>query len=248
MEFLLQEKLMVPFLATLGASLSVIAIQALVRFEKEQKQRLFTANYMLDVAYRILYSTIIVKKHTIIPHIQATKRIMGGDSELLQTTLLADEFDILKAKSMQFNNLPSDYKLLLGYDDIEIIQAFDMLIYLHEEDTNRSHLIDFVKENLKSRDGFLAKDEGAQADILNTYWDILSSLDHEAARLMVFVRDMLLPRLERYISGKQFMLFKTSDAKRLRNRINAVIEEYADLFPDSAYMEEVRDGGIQGAL
>ena len=248
MEYLLQEKLLLPFLATLGASLAVLGIHAITRYEIEQKQRIYAVNYMLDVAYRILSSALIVKQHTIIPHIEATKRIMGGDDDLLEKTFLADEFDILKAKSMRFSHLPNDYKLLVGYDDIELVQLFDTLVYLYELDENRSHLNEFVKQNLKSMNGFLSLGSEKRNDVLNTYWDILSSLDHEENRLLVFVRDVVSPRLKSYINGHQFLLFRTSNGKKKIGDIDVLIEENKGLFPEPDYMEKVRYGGIQREL
>lgn len=248
MEFLLQDNLLLPFLATLGASLAVIGVQAISRYMKEQKQKIYAANYMLDVAYRILSSTITVKQRTIIPHIEAAKRIMKGDEELLEKTLLLDEFDILKAKGMRFSHLPNEYKLHVGYDDIELVQMFDALVYLYEEDENRRHLNEFVKQNLKSMDGFLSMDSAKQNDVLNTYWDILSSLDHEANRVMIFVRDVVLPRLHAYIKEFQFILFRTGKVNNKIGVISALIEEYKELFPEPDYMEYVRTGGIQREL
>ncbi len=248
MEFLLQDKILFPFLATLGASLAVIGIQALTRYEREQKKRIYAVNYMLDVAFRILSSALIVKQHTIIPHIEATKRIMDGDDNLLKTTLLSDEFDILKTKGMHFSHLPNDYKLYVGYDDIELVQMFDTLVYLYESDENRSHLNIFVKDNLKSMAGFLSLDNEQRNDVLNTYWDILSSLEHEENRLLVFVRDVVSLRLKSYIKGYQFLLFRTSNAEKKIGDIENLIEENKKLFPKPNYMEKVRHGGIQREL
>ncbi|MEW8338598.1 MAG: hypothetical protein AB2708_02035 [Candidatus Thiodiazotropha taylori] len=203
---------------------------------------------MLDVAYRILASTSTVKQKTISPHIEATKRIMKGDDELLEKTLLADEFDILKAKGMIFSHLPNEYKLHIGYDDIELVQMFDALVYLYEEDENRKHLNEFVKGNLKSMNGFLSMAPEKQHDVLNTYWDILSSLDHETNRVMFFVRDVVLPRLNTYTKEFQFALFRTGKVKKKIGAISALIEEYKELLPDPDYMENVRTGGIQREL
>lgn len=248
MGFLKNENLILPFLATLGASLAVIGFQAINRYVKERKQRIYTVNYMLDVTYRILSSEIIVKKHTIIPHIEATKRIMKGDVDLLKKTLLTDEFDILKAKAMSFSHLPPEYKLLVGYDNIEIVQMFDTFLYLYEQDENRKHLNTFVKENLKSMSGFLAKDDGERNDILNTYWDLLNSIDHETNRTLVFIRDIILPKLTGYVKGIQFLFFRTSKAKKIIEAIDSAIEKNCEILPDREYMEKVRYGGIQGEL
>ena len=248
MEFLTNEKLLLPLLATLGASLAVIGFQALNRYEKEKMQRIYAVNYMLDVAFRVLSSTLVVKNHTILPHIEATKRILKGDSELLEKTLLTDEFDILKASPMSFAHLPNEFKVLVGYDDIELVQMFDTFLYVYSVDENRIHLIEFVKSDLKSVNEFLSKKSEEREDILNTYWDILESLDHESNRILVFVRDLLLPKLSQYISGHQFFLFRTSVAKDKVVSILSLIESNQDSFPEKGYMEKVRHSGIQGAL
>lgn len=248
MEFLMNEKIYLPLLATLGASLAVIGFQAINRYEKEQKQKIYAINYMLDVAFRILSSTLVIKNHTIAPHIEATKRIIKGDSELLKEMLLTDEFDILKAGPMDFSHLPNEFKVLVGYDDIELVQMFDTFLYVSGIDENRLHLIEFVKSNLKSAKNFLSKEMQEREDILNTYWDILESLAHEQRRVLVFVRDMLLPSLCHYMKGYQFLLFRTSPAKKKISNIVSLIEENVDSFPEEGYMEKVRHGGIQGAL
>jgi hypothetical protein len=248
MEFLMNEKLYLPFLATLGASLAVIGFQAINRYEKEQKQKIYVVNYMLDVALRVLSSTLIIKNHTIVPHIEATKRILEGELDLLETMLLTDEFDILKAQPMDFSHLPNEYKVLVGYDDIELVQMFDMFLYISSADENRIDLLDFVKSHLKKVGEFKSRIDEEKEDILNTYWDLLESLDHESRRVLVFVCDILLPRLERYVKGNQFIIFRTSIAKNKISSINSVIESNLDSFPEKGYMEEVRKGGIQGAL
>lgn len=244
----MNEKLYLPLLATLGASLAVIGFQAINSYEKEQKQKVYAVNYMLDVAFRILSSTLIVKNHTIVPHIEATKRILEGDPELLEEMLLTDEFDILKAPPMDYSHLPNEYKVLVGYDNIELVQMFDTFLYVSSADENRTHLIDFVKSHLKKVSEFKSKNDEEKDDILNTYWDILESLDHESRRVLVFVRDMLLPSLNRYIKGNQFILFRTSSAKSKISSIDSLIESNQDSFPEKGYMEKVRQGGIQGAL
>jgi len=248
MEFLMNEKIYLPLLATLGASLAVIGFQAINRYVNEQKQKIYAINYMLDVAYRILSSTLVIKNHTIVPHIEATKRIIKGDSKLLEEMLLTDEFDILKAGPMDFSHLPNEFKVLVGYDDIELVQMFDTFLYVSGVDENRVHLIEFVKSNLKSVNDFHSKEKQEREDILNTYWDILESLDHEHRRVLVFVRDMLLPSLSHYMKGYQFLLFRTSPAKKKVSIIVSLIEKNIDSFPEEGYMEKVRHGGIQSVL
>ena len=248
LEFFTNENLYLPLLATLGASLAVIGFQALNRYENEMKQRIYAVNYMLDVAYRILSSTLVVKNHTIVPHIESTKRILKGDPDLLEQMLLTDEFDILKASPMGFSHLPNEFKVLLGYDDIELVQKFDAFLYVYGTDENRTHLNEFVKFNLKKVNEFLSKEKKEREDILNTYWDILESLDHETRRVLVFVRDMLLPTLSQYLRRYQFYLFRTSAANRKIKSIISLIENHCDSFPEEGYMDKVKQGGIQGAL
>lgn len=244
----MNEKIYLPLLATLGASLAVIGFQAINRYVKEQKQKIYALNYMLDVAFRVLSSTLVIKNHTIVPHIEATKRIIKGDSELLEKMLLTDEFDILKARPMDFSHLPNEFKVLVGYDQIELVQMFDTFLYVSSVDDNRLHLIEFVKSNLKSVNDFLSRQSQEREDILNTYWNILESLDHEHSRILFFVRDMLLPSIRGYMQGYQFLLFRTSSAKKKISTIVSLIEENIDTFPKEGYMEKVRNGGIQGAL
>ena len=110
---------------------------------------------MVDVLYKLVQSELIIQKHTIGPHIEATKRILSGDHELLELTLDTDEFDILAAGPLTVIKLPDDHKLLVGYDNIQILQAFDALLYLHADDTGRLALRAFVAGNLKSKKQFL---------------------------------------------------------------------------------------------
>ena len=248
MSFFQDEKFIVPLLATLGASLAVIGMQIVAGHIKGKKQKIYTATYMLDVTQRILFSSLIVKKHTIEPHIEATERIIEGDEELLKKTFLSDEFDILKAQAITFSHLPTEYKLLIGYDNIEIIQAFQTLLYLYETDDNRSHLNEFVKQNLKSTHFFLTREKEKQDDILYTYHDLMTTLNHECNRVILFAAETMLPILNKYISNKQFALFSTSNAKKIINKTQSIIVEYKDVIPESGYMGKVKHGGIQGEL
>jgi len=147
----LVSQLWLPFLATAGASLTVLAIESINRYAKEQRQRIYATGFMADALYRLVHSELIIQKHTIAPHIEATKRMLSGDRELLERTLDTDEFDILAAGPMSFIDLVADHKLLVGYDDIQLVQAFDALLYLHANDSNRMALRSFVAENLKSK-------------------------------------------------------------------------------------------------
>ena len=59
---------------------------------------------------------------------------------------------------------------------------------------------------------------------------------------------MLVPSLNSYIKGNQFIIFRTSTAKNKISSITSLIESNPDSFPEEGYMEEVRKGGIQSAL
>lgn len=173
MAFLTDEKFLIPFLsalfATLGASLTILLIQFINRHIKDKKKKIYASSYITDVCFRVLTSNLILKKHTVIPHIEAVKRILKGDEELLNTMFLADEFDMLTDKSFDFNILSEEYKILLGCDDISLIQSYETLIYMIRNDKTRTNFNDFVKQNLKSEHLFKNQSPDKQSDILNTY-------------------------------------------------------------------------------
>lgn len=139
---------------------------------------------MTDVSVRLLQSSLILRKNTIIPHIEAAKMMIAGDSDLLKKTFLADEFDILTDAAIDFNNLSEEYKVLIGYDDIRLLQAFETIIYLNRIDKTKNSFNDFVKLKLKSEFSFTNKSQDEQVDILSTYWDYLDKLDHEENRII----------------------------------------------------------------
>jgi len=244
----LTTNLWLPFLATVGASFTVLAVQALNQYRREHRQRLYAVGYMADVIAKLVQSELIIQKHTIAPHIEATKRILSGDEQLLELTLDTDEFDILAAGPLTFIKLPDDHKLLVGYDNIQIIQAFDTLLHLHADDTNRLALRAFVSQNLKSKRQFLELSDDHQHDILNTYWDYLRSLEHEGKRLTAFAFHILAPMLRRYIGAKKFWIFRTKSISETLDSIESLVSQYADFVPSQEFFEQTRDGGIQGAL
>ncbi|MCS6207382.1 hypothetical protein [Shewanella baltica] len=108
------DKLVLPLLATLGASLTILFIQLNTRRVKETKQKIYTASYIMHQCYKILFSELSIIKATIVPHIKAIERILEGDEKLLTTMFLANEFDILKVPSPKITNLPDDYLLVVG--------------------------------------------------------------------------------------------------------------------------------------
>lgn len=248
MSIFTNDNLVLPFLATLGASVAVIGMQFIFRQIHEKRQKLYSSAYILDVAYRIAYSEITLKRHTIEPHIEATERMAKGDEELINNAFLTDEFDILKAPPMQFTHLPNEYQLLIGGDDIEIVQMFNTLLYLHENDINREDLNSYVKKHLKSVHDFLQYTPEKQLDLLFTYHDHLTSLNHESTRIIVFVWEMILPKIKAYIKQFQFLLFSTKQARLNIQKLETLFNENSDLLPDKDYMDKVKMGGIQGEL
>lgn len=203
---------------------------------------------MADVLYKLVQSELILQRHTIGPHIEATKRILAGDHDLLELTLNTDEFDILGAGPLTFMKLPEDHKLLVGYDNIQILQAFDALLYFHADDTNRLALRDFVQGNLKSKMQFLELSEDHQADVLNTYWDYLRSLEHEGERLTAFAFYIIVPMLRTYIGSKRFFLFNTRSISDTLDKVQSLHGQYEDFVPGPEFFQKTRDAGIQGAL
>lgn len=240
--------LWLPFLATAGASFTILLVQTLNQYRKEHRQRLYAVGYMADVIHKLVESELIIQKHTIRPHIEATKRILSGDHKLLELTLDSDEFDILSAGPITFMNLPDDHKLLVGYDNIQILQAFDTLLYLHIDDTNRLALRDFVAVELKSKKKFLEIDRDHQTDVLNTYWDYLRALEHEGRRLIAFSLYILVPLLREYVGSKKFMLFRTKSIAETLERLEGLQKQYQEFIPGPEFFQQSRDGGIQGAL
>jgi len=240
--------LWLPFLATVGASFTVLAAQVLNQYRKEHRQRLYAVGYMVDVLYKLVQSELIIQKHTIVPHIEATKRILSGDHELLELTLDTDEFDILAAGPLTFMKLPDDHKILVGYDNIQIVQAFDTLLHLHTDDTNRLALRAFVSENLKSKKRFLEASEDHQADVLNTYWDYLRALEHEGKRLAAFTFYIVVPMLRTYIGSKKFALFRTKSISDTLDQVQGLHGQYKEFVPGPEFFQQTRDAGIQGAL
>ncbi len=225
--------------------MTIMYINFVNRRVKETKQKIYAATYILDSSMRMLSSEFIVLIHTIKPHIEASYRIAKGDQKLLDIMLLTDEFDILTEAGPDFSHIPNDFSLQLGYDNLELVQVYDMLLYLFRSDSTRKSLNDFVKDNLKSMDGFLKKDESEKNDVLNTYIDYLDRLEHEANRLIFMISYNVLPRLEEYLAGYKFWFYSTKHAKKTIKMINEILQNNAEHIPESDFMERVRHGGIQ---
>jgi len=232
----------------MGAALTIMYINSVNRRVKESKQKIYAATYILDSSMRMLSSEFIVLINTIKPHIEASYRIIKGNKELLDIMLLTDEFDILTEAGPDFSHIPNEFSLQLGYDNLELVQVYDTLLYLFRSDSARSSLNHFVKENIKSMDGFLQKEESDRIDILNTYIDYLDRLEHEAKRLIFMIAYNVLPRLENYISSNKFIFYSTGHAKKTIQMTKDILRDNAAYVPKHDFMETVRNGGIQSEL
>jgi len=243
--FILDPKFLIPFLSTAGASLTIIILQSIHRIDADRKKKLYTVAYMTDVGLRLLQSSLILKKNTIIPHIEATEKIISGNRDLLKKTFLADEFDILTDGSIGFNNIPEEHKVLVGYDDIHLLQAFETLLYLISIDTTRNNLNDFVKHNLKSELSFGNKSQNEQVDILSIYWDYLGKMDHKEDRLIAFILHIFLPRVRQYIRRISFLLYSKKNITAQLESAEIMHSKFKSIIPGSDFFEKSVSGGIQ---
>jgi hypothetical protein len=247
-DFILNPKFLIPFLSTVGASLTIIILHSIHRIDNERKKKLYTVGYMVDVSFRLLQSRLILRKNTIIPHIEAAKKMIAGDRDLLSKTFLADEFDILTDGTIDFNNLPEEYKVLVGYDDIQLLQAFETILYLNRIDKTRNSLNEFVKQNLKSKLSFENKSRDEQDDILSSYWDYLDKLDHEQNRIIAFVLHIFLPRVRQYINLMSFILYSKKNITKQLDRAMDLYNKFRNIIPDPSFFEKSVSGGIQNII
>lgn len=242
------DRFVLPFFSTVGAAVTLLLLQFVSRLVADKKRKIYAAAYILDACCRIQKSAFILLKHTILPHIEATQRILKGETDLLEDMFMADEFDILKAGPIAYSHLSEEQKVLLGYDDIDLVQMFETINYLASSDTNRLNLNDFVKNNLKSRHEFTNFSADRQNDILNTYWDYLESIKHEENRLIAFISMIMVPKMKSYAREFRFLLFSTKAVKAILVKIEKDQTEYAELIPANDFFERSKIGGIQSAL
>lgn len=244
LEFLTNESFLLPFLSTVAASATILLIQFIHRFVSEKKKKLYAVSYITDVCFRVLHSNLILKGNPILPHIEAVKRILGGDNNLLETMFLADEFDILTDRPFEFNHLPEEYKVLLGFDDIEIVQIFETITYLNTNEQKREALNEFVKNNLKSQHMFATKSNQEKLDCLNTYWGYLDEIKHQTDRLIVFVAYLAIPKIRKYIKQKQFVPFSKESTRSVLDKIDDVLEQNLEIVPPQDFLQNLGKGGI----
>lgn len=247
-DFIQDEKFIIPFLSTLGASLAIIIGQQISLFLERQRKKLYCIGYITDVADKLLYSHLIIKKNTILPHIKATKEIINGNYQLLDVMFTADEFDILTGKTMEFNHLPAEYKLLVGFDSIHTLQSIEFITSLSIDDSSKVNLNDFVKNNLKKGLHFNSLQEREKLDILNTYWDYLDQVDRHTDRISGFIINVLIPTIEKYKNRLEFKFFSKREISKNIIKIKLLHKEFNELIPTVNDMKDNLNSGIQKVL
>jgi len=173
---------------------------------------------------------------------------MNGDNELLKKMFLADEFDVLTDNPINFNNIPEEYKVLIGYDSIEFLQSFEMVLYLYKTEKTRDSFNEFVKSNLKSELAFHQKSQDEQIDILSTYWDYLDKLSHKEDGLIAFVLYIFLPHAKNFISRFSFLLYSKKDINELFSKAKGLSEQYKSIIPGTDFFQQSVSGGIQNII
>ena len=247
-KFLLNEKFLIPFLSTLGASLAIIIGQQFFVFSSRQRKKLYCINYILVIADGLLYSNLIVKKKTILPHIEATERIISGDLGLLDVMFKADEFDILTGPNVEFNHLPEEYKLLVGYESMQTLQAIEYFKTIYSDGSAKSNLNLFLRENLKRELQFKSKPKTEQDDILNSYWDYLDQVDRNIDMTTGFISNVLVPTIEKYKRNFGFLFFSKKEISQKLKRIKKLQTEFSELIPTRERIQSNLDDGIQKVL
>jgi hypothetical protein len=239
---------LVPFLAALLASLTIIYVNFVNRRINENKKKLYAVTYVADVSYRIATSTLILRKHTLVPHLEAAQRMIAGDHELLVQCFEADDFNIIADSPMTYNALPGDQKVLIGLDDIDLLQSFEAILYMHADTGRSQNLNSFVRETFSSEREFLARTEAERTDAMQRYQNLLARLDHHANRILWFVCFIVIPYSHRYIRRAQFLMYSKRTVKEKLRQLARTLEQYREFLPDQQYMQRKKTRGIQQAL
>ena len=158
---------------------------------------------------------------------------------------LADEFDVLTDEPVNFNNIPEEYKVLIGYDSIEFLQSFEMVLYLYKLEKTKNSFNEFVKANLKSELAYHRKDHDEQIEILSTYWDYLDKLSHEKDRVIAFILYVFLQHAQIYINRFSFLLYSKKNINALFNKAKELSEQYKSIIPDTNFFQQSVSGGVQ---
>lgn len=237
-----------PFLSTFMASLSIILLGVLGRYISERKKKLYAVAYMLDITYRLLHSTLVILKHTVIPHIVVAGKILNGDEILLKKTFDIDDFNILTDNVLQFSGLSEEYKILLGFDDIEMVSVFEAVIYLNSNISTKNSLNTFCEKEFYSYNNFISKSKQAQAECLNKYIDFLYRIKHDNKRILHFIAYVVIPRLLKYSKSLRFIFFSKAAIKDLKVLLVKDFKDYKDFIPPQNWLEEVKNGGVQNFI
>jgi hypothetical protein len=152
---------------------------------------------------------------------------------------------VLTDDPINFNNIPNEYKVLIGFDNIEFLQSFETVIYLYKIEKTKNSFNDFVKSNLKSELLFNRKNKEEQIDILNTYWDYLEKLSHKEDRVIAFVLYICLKHVERYIDRYSFIFYSRKSIRGLLSKAMNLNDQYHEIIPDSDFFQQAINGGIQ---
>jgi hypothetical protein len=243
--FLKSKDFLTPFLSTVGASLTVLLVESMRARRKDSKKKLYVAGYMADVSRRMLHSSLFLQERTILPHIDAVKKILKGDAQLAAKMFAADEFDILTDPSPQYFPLPEDHKVEVGYDDIELLQAFEFVMYQSQNDGIRRRFNDFVREKLKSELQFRNRGSEERADILNTYWDYLDRISYAEKRTVATILYILLPKIESYARQRRLLFYSKKGIKEQIALCDEIKNQFAPLIPGTDFFEKASKAGIQ---
>lgn len=243
--FISNPNFLIPLLSTLGATFTILSLQAIHSYLKNKEKKLYALSYMLDVSRSLLHSSIIVQARTITPHIEAIIQILQGNRKLLHDMFYADDIDILTDKAMEYNHLPEEYTVLIGYDNLRLIQTFRTILYMHENNSKRKSLNDFVKANLKSMLSFDGRTDDEQIDILNTYWDYLTSLEHGENRIMALIVHIFLPEAREYLKRKYFFLSNRKSSNETIALIDNLIDQSTSVIPTTEFFQKSVTGGVQ---
>jgi len=157
----------------------------------------------------------------------------------------SDEFDILTSPSLEFNHLPQEYKLLMGFDDMKTLQAIEFLSSLIIDNSSKTNLNDFVKNNLKSELAFYSKSENEQVDLLQIYWDYLDQIDHTIDRINGYIINILVPTIKKYKNKRNFFFFYKKEINKNLKELIKLKKEFEHIIPDIEQLKNNLDNGIQ---
>ena len=204
---------------------------------------------MASWAVRQLQSEAFLKEKTISPHIAATKKMLGGDRELLDNLLVADEFDILTASNIPIGSVPENFKLAVGFNNLRLVQVYEGAQGIAADEYDRVCLNEFVKNKLKDYLAFNQLSIEEQDSILSTYWDYLDRLSRNSDRMMVFLMSVLIPEINNYLKKFQFKFFSTREAKEWLSKVGVILEQHKDEIPDAEdYYNWLKNSGIKKLL